>query len=245
MTGAASAPAGLAELETRLGYEFADRAWLLQALTHRSLRPRESRGEAPVDNERLEFLGDAILGFVVSDALCTQFPRLSEGKLSRIRANLVNRKRLRLVAGSLDLGRYLHLGPGEEKTGGRHKQAILANAVEALVAALYRDGGLEPARRFVEEFFLREMRESSVEPLARADYKSSLQEYLQGHRLPAARYETVETSGPEHRKSFTIELWVGGQCLGRGHGATKKSAEQKAAHQALDRLPLLTATEAG
>ncbi|MGH9804035.1 MAG: ribonuclease III [Candidatus Acidiferrales bacterium] len=245
MKGAAPAPAGPEELETRLGYEFTDREWLLQALTHRSLRARDARDQAPADNERLEFLGDAILGFVVSDVLCMHFPRLSEGKLSRIRANLVNRRRLRLVAEKLELGRYLRLGPGEEKTGGRHKQAILANAVEAVVAALYRDGGLEPARRFVEEFFLRELRESSVEPLARADYKSALQEYLQGHRLPAARYETVETRGPEHRKSFTIELWVGGQCLGRGHGATKKAAEQQAAHQALDRLPLMAATEAG
>lgn len=243
MTDAEAGPAGLAELEARLGYVFTDREWLLQALTHRSLRSRE--GGAPVDNERLEFLGDAILGFVVSDVLCTLYPRLSEGKLSRIRANLVNRRRLRQVAEKLDLGRYLRLGPGEEKTGGRHKQAILANAVEAVVAAVYRDGGLEPVRRLVEEFFIREMLESSVEPLARADYKSALQEYLQGHRLPAPRYETVATRGPEHRKSFTVELWVGGQCLGRGHGATKKAAEQQAARQALDRLPLLAATEAG
>ena len=245
MTGAAPAPAGMAELETRLGYRFNDREWLLQALTHRSLRHRAGRDEGPMDNERLEFLGDAILGFVVSDVLCTHYPRLSEGKLSRIRANLVNRKRLRLVAEKLELGRFLHLGPGEEKTGGRHKQAILANAAEAVVAALYRDGGLEPARRFVEEFFLWELGESSVEPLARADYKSALQEYLQGHRLPAARYDTVETRGPEHRKSFTVELRVGGQCLGRGQGATKKAAEQQAAHQALQRLPQLAATEAG
>lgn len=238
-------PAGLVELEARLGYEFTDREWLLQALTHRSLRPRDAHSAPPMDNERLEFLGDAILGFVVSDVLCTLFPRLSEGKLSRIRANLVNRRRLRQVAERLELGRYLRLGPGEEKTGGRHKQAILANAVEAVVAAVYRDGGLEAARRFVEEFFLRELRESNLEPLARADYKSALQEYLQGHRLPAARYETVETRGPEHRKSFTIELRVGGQCLGRGHGPTKKAAEQQAAHQALQRLPQLATAEAG
>jgi ribonuclease-3 len=245
MTGAEPAPADLAGLESELGYEFTHPEWLLQALTHRSLRPRDGRGGAPLDNERLEFLGDAILGFVVSDVLCTHFPRLSEGKLSRIRANLVNRRRLRLVAEKLELGRYLRLGPGEEKTGGRHKQAILANAVEAVVAALYRDGGLEPARRFVEEFFLRELRESSVEPLARADYKSALQEFLQGHRMPSARYETVETRGPEHRKSFTVELWVGGQCLGRGQGPTKKAAEQQAARQALDLLPQLSTTEAG
>src|SRR3990172_1995580 len=152
MVRAAPPPATMEELEGQLGYAFRDRVWLLQALTHRSLRSREEA--VAQDNERLEFLGDAILGFVVSDALCALFPHLSEGKLSRIKANLVNRRRLGQVAKRLELGRYLRLGLGEEKTGGRHKQAILANAVEALVAALYRDGGLAAARRFFELFFL-------------------------------------------------------------------------------------------
>lgn len=230
-------------LETRLGYTFTEREWLLQALTHRSLRPPGGAGAAPRDNERLEFLGDAILGFVVSDALCLLFPRLSEGKLSRIKANLVNRRRLLQVAVRLELGTYLRLGPGEEKTGGRHKQAILANAVEALVAAIYRDGGMAATRRFVEQFFFEELRGSSVEPLARADYKSALQEYLQARRLPSARYATVEARGPEHHKSFTVELWVGEQRLGRGQGSTKKGAEQQAARQALEQLSLAVATE--
>jgi ribonuclease-3 len=229
------------ELEGQLGYAFRDRVWLLQALTHRSLRSREDT--ATHDNEQLEFLGDAILGFVVSDALCELFPHLSEGKLSRIKANLVNRRRLGQVAKRLELGRYLRLGPGEEKTGGRHKQAILANAVEALVAALYRDGGLEAARRFLEVFLLQELRGSSLEPFARADYKSAFQEYLQSRRLPAARYHLVESRGPEHRKSFTVELWVGEQCLARGDGASKKAAEQQAARQALAHLPVEVETE--
>jgi ribonuclease-3 len=130
----------------------------------------------------------------------------------------------------------LRLGPGEEKTGGRQKQAILANTVEALVAAIYRDGGLAAARNFLEKFLLHELRENGPEPLARSDYKSAVQEYLQGRRLPPARYELVQTRGPEHEKSFTVELWIGGQCLARGEGASKKTAEQQAARRALPRL---------
>lgn len=238
-----SAAESLQQLEARLGYEFRDRALLAQALTHRS--HRDGRQTSRLDNERLEFLGDAIVGFVVSDVLCALFPTLSEGKLSRIKANLVNARSLRHVAERLELGRYLRLGPGEEKTGGRQKQGLLANAVEALVAALYRDGGMDPARQFVEDFLLGELRESSVEPLARADYKSALQEYLQGKRLPAARYQTVQTHGPEHRKTFTIEVWAGERCLARGEGASKKAAEQQAARRAMERLSVEVRTEAG
>ncbi|MDA2913339.1 ribonuclease III [Acidobacteriia bacterium AH_259_A11_L15] len=226
----------LESLQEQIGYQFREPAWLIQALTHRSHRERNGGPAATLDNERLEFLGDAVVGFVVSDVLCRLFPTLKEGKLSRIRANLVNTRHLRRVAERLQLGRYLRLGPGEEKTGGRQKQALLANAVEALVAALYRDGGLEPACRFVDEFLLRELHEGSVEPLARADYKSALQEYLQGRRWPAARYEVVETRGPEHRKMFTVELWVGDRRLARGEGLSKKAAEQQAACQGLQQL---------
>jgi len=231
-----SAVGALEELEARLGYAFRDSALLARALTHRSHRDAGSARLA-ADNEQLEFLGDAILGFIVSDALCALFPTLSEGKLSRIKANLVSARHLRRVAERLELGRYLRLGPGEEKTGGRQKQALLSDALEAVVAALYRDGGLEPARRFVELFLLEGLRESGAEPLARADYKSTLQEYLQARRLPAARYDMVQTRGPEHRKTFTVELWAGERWLARGEGATKKAAEQQAARQALERLP--------
>src|SRR3990170_4193297 len=189
-----SAVGALEELEARLGYTFRDSALLAQALTHSS-HCDASSARLAADNEQLEFLGDAILGFVVSDALCALFPHLSEGKLSRIKANLVNRRRLGQVAKRLELGRYLRLGLGEEKTGGRHKQAILANAVEALVAALYRDGGLAAARRFLEVFLLQELRESSLEPFARADYKSAFQESLQSRRLRAPLYGVVEAAG--------------------------------------------------
>lgn len=237
MALAESGPESRAHLEAQLGYRFREPAWLLEALTHRSHPDANGEQETPRDNERLEFLGDAIVGFLVSDALCQLCPTFSEGKLSRIKSNLVSARSLSRVAARLELGRYLRLGPGEEKTGGRHKQGLLANAVEALVAALYRDGGLEAARRFVEAFLLRELRESSLEPLTRADYKSALQEYLQGGRLPAARYHIVKTHGPEHRKTFTIEVWVGDRRLACGEGASKKAAEQQAARQALERLP--------
>lgn len=230
--------ADLTGLEAVLGYSFRKPALLAQALTHSSAAA--SRDQS---NERLEFLGDAIVGYLVSDALCALFPDLREGQLSRIKANLVSARSLRHAAEQMELGRYLRLGPGEEKTGGRQKQALLANAVEALVAALYRDGGLEPARRFVETFLLLELREGSVEPLARADYKSALQEFLQARRLPSARYPLVESRGPEHRKVFTIEVWVGDRCLARGEGASKKAAEQQAARQALERLPTETRKE--
>jgi len=231
------------ELEARLGYTFSQRAWLDQALTHRSLRvPDEAHLGAP-DNERLEFLGDAVLGFLVSDALYQLFPGLSEGKLSRVRSNLVNRRSLGRLARRLELGRYLRLGPGEEKTGGRQKQAILANAVEALVAAIYRDGGVEAARRFLDEFLLRDLRENGPEPLTRSDYKSAVQEYLQARHLPPARYLLAGAQGPDHQKMFTVELWVGQECLARGEGASKKTAEQQAARRALSHLHAESETE--
>lgn len=226
-------PELLRHLEARLGYRFRDPALLAQALTHRSRRGGDGRLTDELDNERLEFLGDAIVGLVVSDALYRRLPRLREGQLSRIKANLVSTHNLRQAAERLELGRYLHLGPGEEKTGGRQKQTILANAVEALVAALYCDGGLEPARRFVEANLVQE---SDLEPLARADYKSAVQEYLQGRGLPAARYQVVATRGPEHHKTFSIELWIGERCWARAEGRSKKAAEQQAARQALSQI---------
>ncbi|MFB3140040.1 MAG: ribonuclease III [Candidatus Acidiferrales bacterium] len=224
-------------LEAQLGYQFRDRGLLSQALTHRSHRGHEGE-EVPLDNERLEFLGDAVVGFLVSDTLCLLFPAFSEGKLSRIKANLVSGRSLRRVAERLELGRYLRLGRGEEKTGGRQKQALLADAVEAVAAAIYRDGGLEPARRFVEEFLLEELRRRGVERLAQADFKSALQEYLQARRLPPARYKLAEARGPEHHKTFVVDLWVDDRRLARGEGPSKKAAEQQAARQSLERLPI-------
>lgn len=221
-------------LEQALGYVFRDRELLEQALTHRSHPSPKNQG--PADNERLEFLGDAILGFLVSEQLYGLRAGLREGALSRIKSRLVSADQLYQVAVRLDLGRHLRLGPGEEKTGGREKQAILANAVEAVVAAVYLDGGLEAVREMVRRLVLEEMEARGVEYLARADYKSALQEYLQGLRQPSARYELIATRGPEHRKQFTIAVWVGEARLAEGQGATKKTAEQQAAQQALARL---------
>ena len=220
------------EFEDRLGYTFRDPGLLLQALTHSSFR---GTGGGP-DNERLEFLGDSIVGFLVSEALYRLLPSYPEGKLSRIKSNLVSAPSFHRVAEEMNLGRYLQLGPGEEKTGGRAKQALLADAVEAVVAALYLDGGMEPARKFVEERLLVELERQGLEVFASADYKTALQEYLQARRMPAARYETARSYGPDHKKTFLVELSVGERRLAEGQGGTKKAAEQRAAHRALDLL---------
>jgi len=234
--------AQLEALEEALGYHFQDRALFTQALTHCSHRtegggsPTSTASDVSADNERLEFLGDAILGFLVSEALYELGGNLCEGKLSRIKSNLVSARHLYQVAKQLELGSYLRLGPGEEKTGGREKKAILANAVEALVAAVFLDGGLEAARQLVRRLLLPELGPEGVEWLARADYKSALQEYLQGRGELAARYALLATQGPEHRKLFKVAVWVGDECVGEGEGPSKKAAEQQAAQRALTRL---------
>ena len=221
-------------LEQVLGYTFRDRSLLQQALTHRSHRGEPDA--AAGDNERLEFFGDAILGFLVSEELYRLGSRLREGTLARIKSNLVSAARLYAVAMQLDLGRYLRLGPGEEKTGGRHKQTILANAVEALIAAVYLDGGIEAARGLVRRLWLEELERTGIDSLARAVYKSALQEHLQAFQQPPARYEIISTHGPEHRKQFTVAVWVGDVRLAEGRGVTKKAAEQQAARAALKHL---------
>lgn len=228
-------------LEQSLGYVFRDRELLEQALTHRSHRSQANTGTS--DNERLEFLGDAILGFLVSEQLYSLASGMREGTLSRIKSNLVSARQFHQVAVRLDLGRYLRLGPGEEKTGGRHKQTILANAVEALVAAVYLDGGLPAARAVVQRLLLEDLEARGMEHLARADYKSALQEHLQALKQPPARYELIATRGPEHQKQFTVALWVGDARLAEGQGVTKKAAEQQAARQALARLRETGTTE--
>ena len=225
----------LDELEQRLGYQFRHPALLQQALTHSSCRGLEG-GRNSSDNERLEFLGDSIVGFIVSEALYQLSPEMSEGKLSRIKSNLVNAASFREVAEQLELGRFLRLGPGEEKTGGRQKPTLLSDAVEALVAALYLDGGLEAARHFVQQNLLQAVEQQGPESFAGADYKTSLQEYLQARRLPVARYDLAGETGPDHSKTFLVELWLGDRCLSQGRGASKKSAEQQAAEQALEIL---------
>ena len=221
-------------LETALGYQFKSRELLIRALTHRS-SVYEKTSTAAADNEQLEFLGDAILGFVVSDALVSAYPDYPEGKLSKLKAHLVSAVHLHQVAARLKLGDHLLLGRGEEMSGGREKKALLANAIEALIAAVYLDGGIEPAGRFILEHVIGGSEPSSEEAPA-TDYKSALQELAQSLNLPQPRYAIVEERGPEHAKTFLVEVWVGRDWVSRAEGLSKKSAGQKAAQEILRRL---------
>ena len=224
----------LEQLQDRIGYRFRNPQLLLEAVTHSSFAQETS--ERVRDNEQLEFLGDAVLNFLVSVRLADAFPQYEEGKLSRGRSRLVAAGHLAKVAAKLALGEYLRLGRGEEKTGGRAKSNLLVNALEALVAALFRDGGLDAARRFVEEFVLPPDLAANAEDLFTTDYKSALQEYLQGEREEPADYRVVEESGPEHQKTFTVEVTAGEELVARGRGGSKKAAEQQAARILLERL---------
>ena len=228
-------PQQFASLEARLGYRFRDRGLLEHALTHKS-KAHEDPSGGVIDNESLEFLGDAVLGLVIADALCRTFPDSSEGQKSKIKAMIVSTTSLAELAERLQLGDHMILGRGEEKTGGRQKQALLADTCEALIAAIYFDGGLEPARQFI----LREMGEA-VEQAGMPgyfgrDHKSRLQEALQGLGRPLPQYRVAGEVGPEHRKLFHIEVLVGGDILAQGVGRTKKDAEQDAAKAALARI---------
>lgn len=224
----------LEKLQELIGYQFRNPELLLEALTHSSFA-QEASGQGR-DNEQLEFLGDAVLNFLVSVRLADTFPQYEEGKLSLARARLVAAAHLAPVASRLELGEYLRLGRGEEKTGGRAKSALLVNALEALLAALYRDGGLEVARAFVERFVLPADLATGADELLSIDYKSALQEYLQAERLGRAEYRVVEEAGPEHQKTFTVEVTAGAEAVARGSGGSKKAAEQQAARIVLERL---------
>ncbi len=223
-------------LEARLGYHF-QRAELLElALTHRSTAADAQGSGSVAHNERLEFLGDAVLELVASESLVQYFPEWSEGQLSRSRARLVNAHSLEEVARDLELGSHLRLGKGEEKTGGRDKPALLADAFEAVVAAIYLDGGLDAARQFLRRTLFRQTFEHGGEGLADSDRKSALQEFLQARGRPPAEYKIAAESGPDHHKMFHVEVWVNGEPLAAGSGSTKKEAEQLAAREALQRL---------
>ncbi len=233
-----------AALEERLGHKFSSRELLDQALTHSSAIP-ELRGAGAdasgnfthlSDNERLEFLGDAVLELLASEYLLAAFPEWSEGQLSKSRARIVNASSLEAAARRLRLGEHLRLGRGEEKTGGREKQTLLADAFEAVVAAVYLDAGLNAARELLQRVLFEQALEERGERIAESDRKSALQEFLQGRGQPAAEYRLVGESGPDHQKTFQIEVWINGECLARGEGSTKKEAEQQAARSALEQL---------
>ncbi|HEY0759948.1 MAG TPA: ribonuclease III [Acidisarcina sp.] len=253
-------PDDLSRLETLLGHCFADGSLLTQAVTHSSLAYERAAGEIGFgrsaegktgkavedrDNEQLEFLGDAVVGLVVAEYLCKRYPDLQEGQLTRLRAALVSRRHLGEVAALLNLGDYLRLGRGEERSGGRKKNALLANCIEAVLGAVYLDGGLLPVRLFLERhvidpylagLVLQMERDSTID-----DHKSALQELLQSQGLRPPRYSLQAESGPDHRKRFVVEVRVAGgehsgQAVASGTGPTKKKAEQDAARQALGML---------
>jgi len=219
------------ELQRRIEYRFRDRGLLEHALTHKSRAAEDASGGIS-DNESMEFLGDAVLGLVVADALFRQYPLYDEGQKSKIKASVVSTQSLARHAERLQLGEHLILGRGEEKTGGRFKQALLADAYEALIAAIYLDGGLESAQTFL----LRELREAldaGGAPGFAPDFKSALQERLQAIGSPLPEYRVSGESGPDHRKIFNVDVVVSGQVLGSASGKAKKEAEQEAARIAL------------
>jgi ribonuclease-3 len=223
------------ELQERVGYRFRDRGLLEHALTHRS-RAAEDASGGVADNESLEFLGDAVLGLVVAEMLFRRFPEYNEGQKSKIKASVVSTQALARRAEQIQLGDHLLLGRGEEKTGGRFKQALLADGYEALIAALYLDGGLPAAADFLERELADAISAGAGEAVVGQDFKSALQERLQALGRPLPEYRVAGESGPDHRKEFTIEVVVAGEVLGTASGKAKKEAEQEAARLALEKV---------
>ena len=242
-------------LEAALGHTFHDPHLLVKALTHSSLayeqtlEGRQADGKTALareeDNEQLEFLGDAVLGLVVAETLFRRFPDLHEGEWTRLRASLVSRRHLALVAAALDLGTYLRLGRGEERGGGRKKSTLLANCIEAVIGALYLDGGLTPVNGFVNEHvvapYVNDLRQAIERGISLGDHKTALQELLQARKNGPPDYVLKAESGPDHRKRFLVEVRVGEgrgmvKPLARGVGTTKKRAEQEAARRAFEKL---------
>lgn len=220
-------------LEERLGYSFRNRALLETALTHSSYA-NENRASGILCNERLEFLGDSVLGVTVADFLYRHFPDMPEGRMTRLRAELVCEQSLHRVALELHLGDYLRLGKGEEHNGGRKRASILSDAVEAVIAAMYLDAGMETAAGFIHRCLLDDVR--AIETPTFTDYKTSLQELVQRHSGQVLSYELVGEEGPDHAKTFRVQVCLNGDPIGRGTGRTKKEAEQAAAANALEAL---------
>jgi len=232
------------QLEDRLGYRFRNPDLLERALTHSSAVP-EMRAECAADsadaaaiqdNERLEFLGDAVLELLAREYLLESFPEWSEGQLSKSRAGLVNAHSLEDAARRIKLGEHLRLGRGEEKTGGREKPALLADAFEAVVAAVYLDAGLGSTREMLKRLLFEQALEERGARIADSDRKSALQEFLQGSGKPPAEYRLSGESGPDHQKMFQVEVWIDGERMAAGEGSTKKEAEQRAAQSAMELL---------
>ena len=222
------------DCQKNLGISFRQEYLLEQAFVHLSYL-NENPGFARPSNERLEFLGDAILDFIVAEKLYKEFPKLPEGELTEIRASLVCRGALAELASSLKLGDWLLLGRGEEANGGRARASNLANAMEALIGALYLDQGLAGARRFILRQIKPELKKIKAGKTT-LNYKALAQEFIQGQKRPTPVYRLVEATGPDHSKQFTVEILVEGEVLGRGTGKSKKTAESRAARAAWERL---------
>ena len=228
-----------AAFEERLGYSFRDRGLLEHALTHTS-RANEDVSGGVIDNESLEFLGDAVLGFAIADLLFRRFPGRDEGWKSKMKASLVSTSSLARLGEGLNLGDHLLLGRGEEKTGGRRKQALLADGYEALIAAIYLDGGVDQAMAFIARQFdalIPHVDDGRDAPgTAFRDFKSALQERVQSAGHPPPEYAVIAQSGPDHRKTFQVEVRVNGKGVAEGTGLSKKEAEQEAARLALEKM---------
>ena len=228
----------LEPLERQISYRFKDRGLLEHALTHRS-RVHEDASGGVFDNESMEFLGDSILGFVIADMLFRQFPHHNEGQKSKLKASIVSAASLARLGERINLGEFLILGRGEEKTGGRRKLALIADCYEALIAAIYIDGGIEPVKAFIERQFaglIKEARRTGAQATFTEDYKSALQEWLQSHDRGLPAYRLAGEIGPAHRRLFDVEVVVNGVPVARAEGKSKKEAAQAAAKLALDRL---------
>ncbi|AOZ96283.1 ribonuclease III [Butyrivibrio hungatei] len=220
--------ADIESFEKAIGYTFKDKALITQAFTHSSF-VNEQKINKKSDYERLEFLGDAVLEMISSAFLFRKYPQKKEGELSKIRASLVCEPALAFASEKLNIKKYMQLGKGEEATGGRNKESIIADMMEAVIGALFLDGGIEESKRFIDTYVL-----TNVESMQMfSDSKSILQEIAQGQNLGAVRYEICGESGPEHDKIFDVRVFVGDKNLGEGSGKTKKAAEQKAAYEAL------------
>ena len=234
--GASSLQPDLSELEALLGYRFHDPSLLVRAVTHRSY-VNEHEDERLLHNESLEFLGDAVLGFLVSSRCFRRFPELQEGALSKIKAYLVSAANLLPLSRRIRLGEFIRLSKGEEKTGGRSKRAILVDAYEAIIGALYLDGGIEAASSFVVQQVEEILDTLDLKHIVFGDFKSALQERLHDLGKPEPLYRVVDEIGPDHRKTFVVQVLIHGEVIAEASGRTKKEAQQEAARIALDSIP--------
>jgi ribonuclease-3 len=226
---------GLGELQEALRYSFRDHDLLRRALTHKSFTNERRELPSP-NNERLEFLGDTVLGFVVGDLIYRNFPNLQEGALSKIKAHLVSSATLSTKARELSLGRYLRMGTGEARSGGGEKLSLLADGFEAIVAAIYLDGGLPAAGQFIQRIFAPDIAGIDLADLSFHDYKTALQESAQALGLPLPDYRIVDEYGPDHEKIFVVEVFWDGATFAIGSGPSKREAQRKAAKEALKKL---------